>query len=39
VAAELDVPHDASPSDLAALRARILETMVAMKQAAEPWQR
>ena len=35
VAAELDVPHDASPSDLAALRARILATMVAMKHAAE----
>jgi len=39
VAAELDVPHAASPSDLAALRARILATMAAMKQAAEPWRR
>ena len=37
VASEVDVPRDASPTQIADLRARILDTMAAMKQAAEPW--
>jgi NitT/TauT family transport system ATP-binding protein len=38
VASEFDVPLDASPAQLADLRARVLETMAAMKHAAEPWE-
>ena len=38
MASEFDVPHEASPAQIADLRARILETMAAMKQAAEPWE-
>jgi NitT/TauT family transport system ATP-binding protein len=37
VAAELNVPPDASPAQLAELRARILDTMASIKQAAERW--
>ena len=37
VAAELAVPPEASPAEIADLRARVLETMAAMKQATEPW--
>jgi NitT/TauT family transport system ATP-binding protein len=37
VAAEFAVPPAASPAQLADLRARVLETMAAMKHAAEPW--
>jgi len=39
VASELEVPRDASPTQLVDLRARVLETMAAMKQATEPWHR
>lgn len=39
VASEFSVPRDASPTLLAELRVRVLETMAAMKQATEPWQR
>jgi NitT/TauT family transport system ATP-binding protein len=38
VAAEVAVPGDASPAALADLRARVLETMASVKQAAMPWQ-
>jgi NitT/TauT family transport system ATP-binding protein len=37
VAAEFDVPPDASAAQLADLRAQVLETMAAVKQAAVPW--
>jgi NitT/TauT family transport system ATP-binding protein len=38
VAAAFDVPAGAPPARLAELRARVLETMAAMKQATESWQ-
>jgi NitT/TauT family transport system ATP-binding protein len=37
VAADLDVPPQATPIQLAELRARVLETMAAVKQAEVPW--
>jgi NitT/TauT family transport system ATP-binding protein len=37
VAAEFEVPHDATPMQLADLRAQVLDTMAAMKQATRPW--
>jgi NitT/TauT family transport system ATP-binding protein len=37
VAAELDVPPEATPAQLADLRARVLETMATVKQASVPW--
>ena len=39
VAASFDVPPGARPIQLAELRARVLETMAAMKQATGPWRR
>ena len=39
VASELDVAENATPAQLAELRGHVLETMAAMKQAAEPWHR
>jgi hypothetical protein len=38
VAASFAVPPGARPLQLAELRARVLETMAAMKQATGPWQ-
>ena len=38
IASEFDVPREASAAQIADWRARILETMAAMKQAAEPWE-
>ena len=37
VAAELTVPPEATPAQLADLRARVLETMATVKQASVPW--
>jgi NitT/TauT family transport system ATP-binding protein len=37
VAAEFAVPPDATPAELAALRARVLETMASVKRAPAPW--
>ena len=39
VASELVVPPDTSPARIAELRAQVLETMAAVKQTADPWQR
>ena len=39
VASAFEVPTEASPAQIADLRARVLETMAAMKQAVEPWHR
>jgi NitT/TauT family transport system ATP-binding protein len=37
VATEFDVPPEADPAQIADLRARVLDTMAAIKQAAVPW--